>query len=129
MTYKLEFKRSALKEWNKLGSTLQQQLKKKLAERLKTPHVAPDRVLGADNVYKIKLRQSGYRLVYQVLDDVVFVSERLDALVTCDWKTSYHYFSLLSGTGPSMISHMFLRQNESGPIVVNATALTRENNE
>ena len=71
MTYKLEFKRSALKEWNKLGSTLQQQLKKKLAERLKTPHVAPDRVLGSDNVYKIKLRQSGYRLVYQVLDDVV----------------------------------------------------------
>ena len=55
MTYKLEFKRSALKEWNKLGSTLQQQLKKKLAERLKTPHVAPDRVLGSDNVYKIKL--------------------------------------------------------------------------
>ena len=70
MTYKLEFKSSALKEWNKLGSTLQQQLKKKL----KTPHVAPDRVLGADNVYKIKLRQSGYRLVYQVLDDVVVVT-------------------------------------------------------
>ena len=47
---------------------------KKLAERLKTPHVAPDRVLGSDNVYKIKLRQSGYRLVYQVLDDVVVVT-------------------------------------------------------
>ena len=74
MTYKLEFKRSALKEWNKLNSTLQQQLKKKLAERLKIPHVAPDRVLGVDNVYKIKLRQSGYRLVYQVLDDVVVVT-------------------------------------------------------
>ena len=74
MSYELKFKKSALKEWSKLGSTLQHQLKKKLAERLKAPHVAPDRVLGADNVYKIKLRQSGYRLVYQVLDDVVVVT-------------------------------------------------------
>ncbi len=31
-------------------------------------------MLGADNVYKIKLRQSGYRLVYRVLDDVVVVT-------------------------------------------------------
>jgi len=28
MTYKLNFKKSALKEWKKLGSTLQQQFKK-----------------------------------------------------------------------------------------------------
>lgn len=53
---------------------MQQQLKKKVAERLKTPHVIPDRVLGADNVYKIKLRQSVYGLVYQVLGDVVVVT-------------------------------------------------------
>ncbi|MDP2562511.1 type II toxin-antitoxin system RelE/ParE family toxin [Psychrobium sp. 1_MG-2023] len=74
MTYKLEFKKSALKEWNKLGSTLQQQFKKKLIERLAVPHVPVSKLAGADNMYKIKLRQSGYRLVYKVEDDIVIVT-------------------------------------------------------
>jgi len=74
MTYRLEFKKSALKEWKKLGSTLQQQFKKKLIERLESPHVAASKLSGADNMYKIKLRQSGYRLVYKVEDDVVNVT-------------------------------------------------------
>ena len=30
--------------------------------------------MGAENVYKIKLRQSGYRLLYQVRDDIVIVT-------------------------------------------------------
>ena len=34
MTYKLAFNESALKEWKKLGHTLQMQFKKKLKERL-----------------------------------------------------------------------------------------------
>ena len=74
MTYKLEFKKSTLKEWSKLGSTLKEQFKKKLSERLEAPHVAPDRLIGAENVYKIKMRLSGYRLVYQVRDDIVIVT-------------------------------------------------------
>ncbi|EGQ9845640.1 type II toxin-antitoxin system RelE/ParE family toxin [Vibrio cholerae] len=74
MIYKLSFKKSALKEWQKLGATLQQQFKKKLAERLENPHVPASKLSGADNVYKIKLRQSGYRLVYNVEDDVVIVT-------------------------------------------------------
>ncbi|BCK18117.1 mRNA interferase RelE [Vibrio cholerae] len=74
MTYKLSFKKSALKEWQKLGATLQQQFKKKLAERLENPHVPASKLSGADNMYKIKLRQSGYRLVYKVEDDVVIVT-------------------------------------------------------
>ncbi|MBB1489465.1 type II toxin-antitoxin system RelE family toxin [Oceanospirillum sediminis] len=74
MTYNLEFKPSALKEWKKLGSVVQQQFKKKLAERLDNPHVPSARLSGADNLYKIKLRQSGYRLVYKVQDDVVIVT-------------------------------------------------------
>ncbi|MDX3773673.1 type II toxin-antitoxin system RelE/ParE family toxin [Chromatiaceae bacterium AAb-1] len=74
MTYKLEFKKSALKEWNKLGATLKEQFKKKLAERLDNPHIAAAKLSGTDNIYKIKLRQSGYRLVYKVLDDVVIVT-------------------------------------------------------
>ena len=74
MTYKLDFKKSALKEWKKLGSTLQQQFKKKLIERLDNPHVPASKLSGADSMYKIKLRQSGYRLVYKVEDDVIIVT-------------------------------------------------------
>ncbi len=74
MTYSLEFKRSAHKEWNKLGATLKEQFKKKLVERLENPHVPAAKLSGADNLYKIKLRQSGYRLVYRVEDDVVIVT-------------------------------------------------------
>ena len=42
MTYELAFKTSALKEWKKLGHTLREQLKHKLAERLENPHVPGD---------------------------------------------------------------------------------------
>ncbi|WP_316674794.1 type II toxin-antitoxin system RelE/ParE family toxin [uncultured Tolumonas sp.] len=73
MTYKLDFKKSALKEWQKLGSSIREQLKKKLAERLENPHVPAAKLSGADNLYKIKLRQSGYRLVYQVEDNIITV--------------------------------------------------------
>ena len=72
MTYKLDFKKSALKEWKKLGSTLQQQFKSKLIARLQNPHIPASRVSGAENLYKIKLRQTGYRLVYHV-EDAVFI--------------------------------------------------------
>ncbi|WP_233423171.1 type II toxin-antitoxin system RelE family toxin [Vibrio metoecus] len=57
-----------------MGATLQQQFKKKLAERLENPHVPASKLSCADNMYKIKLRQSGYRLVYKVEDDVVIVT-------------------------------------------------------
>lgn len=74
MTYKLDFKKSAYKEWNKLGATLREQFKKKLLERLDNPHIPASKLSGADNLYKIKLRQSGYRLVYKVEDDVIIVT-------------------------------------------------------
>ena len=50
MIYKLNFKKSALKEWKKLGSTLQEQFKKKLAERLTNPHVPASKLSGADGL-------------------------------------------------------------------------------
>jgi mRNA interferase RelE/StbE len=55
-----------LKEWNRIGSTIREQLKKKLKERLTEPVVPSDRLHGFKNHYKIKLRSSGYRLVYEV---------------------------------------------------------------
>ena len=66
MTYKLKFLPSAFKEWNKIGDTIREQLKKKLRERLHEPVVPSDRLHGFKNHYKIKLRSSGYRLVYEV---------------------------------------------------------------
>lgn len=74
MSYKLEFKRSALKEWRKLDATLKRQLKNKLAERLEQPHLPSAKLSGAKNLYKIKSRQSGYRLVYKVDDNTVTVT-------------------------------------------------------
>ncbi|MDD5033308.1 MAG: type II toxin-antitoxin system RelE/ParE family toxin [Methylococcaceae bacterium] len=74
MTYKLEFKKSALKEWEKLGHTLKNQFKKKLKERLENPHIPSAALSGTPNLYKIKLRQLGYRLVYSVQDKTITVT-------------------------------------------------------
>ena len=73
MTYKLKFLPAALKEWNKLAPIIKNQFKKKLAERLKNPHVLSARLSTYDNVYKIKLRSVGYRLVYGVNDQEITV--------------------------------------------------------
>ena len=74
MSYSLEFKKSALKEWKKLAPSIQQLFKKKLAERLENPHVLSAAVSGGKNLYKIKLRQLGYRLVYSVSDSTITVT-------------------------------------------------------
>jgi mRNA interferase RelE/StbE len=73
MSYKLKFLPSALKEWNKIGATIREQLKKKLRERLEEPVVAADRLHGFKNHYKIKLRSSGYRLVYEIEGESVSI--------------------------------------------------------
>lgn len=73
MTYSLEFDERALKEWRKLGDTIREQLKKKLAAILLNPRVEANRLHSLPDCYKIKLRSSGYRLVYQVIDHEVVV--------------------------------------------------------
>ena len=73
MTYSLEFDRRALKEWKKLGDTVREQLKKKLSEILVNPRIEANRVRQLPDCYKIKLRNTGYRLIYQVLDNEVVV--------------------------------------------------------
>ena len=49
------------------------QFKKKLSERLENPKVTKDKLRGYEDVYKIKLRDVGYRLAYQVKDDEIVV--------------------------------------------------------
>ncbi len=73
MNYKLKFLPSALKEWQKLDNTIQAKLKKKLKERLDFPHVNSCKLSGFKNHYKIKLRASGYRLVYEVIDEEIYI--------------------------------------------------------
>jgi len=73
MSYRIKFLPSALKEWHKLDRSNQVQLKKKLVERLESPHVLSKKLRGYDSVYKIKLRASGYRLVYEVIDEEITV--------------------------------------------------------
>jgi len=74
MTYKLDFLKSAFKEWKALAPPIRDQFKKKLAERLENPHVVSARLCGPkNNRYKIKLRSLGYRLVYQVEDQEIVV--------------------------------------------------------
>tara|TARA_Y100001973_G_C5186000_1_gene327866 strand:+ start:1570 stop:1884 length:315 start_codon:yes stop_codon:yes gene_type:complete len=72
--YALEFNAQALKEWGKLGSTIQLQFARKLKERLKNPRVEADKLRDMPNCYKIKLRSIGYRLVYEVIDSRLVVT-------------------------------------------------------
>jgi mRNA interferase RelE/StbE len=72
MTYSLEFDARALKEWRKLGDTVREQFKKKLVTILDNPRLEANRLHALPDCYKIKLR-SGYRLVYQVIDQVILV--------------------------------------------------------
>jgi addiction module toxin, RelE/StbE family len=73
MTYELEFDPRALKEWHRLGETVKAQFKKKLADVLLEPRIESARLQGMPDCYKIKLKSQGYRLVYQVRNDVVTV--------------------------------------------------------
>ena len=74
MTYKLDFYEDAYKEWKKLDATVREQFKLKLIERLENPCVPSAKLRKSDNRYKIKLRQVGYRLVYEVVNTTVTVT-------------------------------------------------------
>jgi mRNA interferase RelE/StbE len=73
MAYLLEFHPKAKKELDKLSRELQQQLLEKLAARLEHPRVPGDALRNLPDCYKIKLRSSGYRLVYQVQNRTITV--------------------------------------------------------
>ena len=72
--YRLKFVPAALEEWNALDGSIKTVFKKLLRKRLEQP-----RLPGAElhhelrDCYKIKWLKQGYRLVYQVEDDVLGV--------------------------------------------------------
>ena len=73
MSYKIKFLPSALKEWKKLAPSIREQFKKKLHERIFNPRNPASQLRGCNDVYKIKLRSVGYRLVYEVDDNEIVV--------------------------------------------------------
>ncbi len=73
MAYKLKFLPSALKEWKKLDNNNKESFKKKLSERLVEPCIPSCKLRNFSNHYKIKLKASGYRLVYEVIDKEVYI--------------------------------------------------------
>ncbi|RKT43270.1 addiction module RelE/StbE family toxin [Thiocapsa rosea] len=74
MNYRLRFHELALAEWRKLDPSVREPLKKKLAQRMTNPRVPSAALSGMADCYKIKLRGVGYRLVYRVDDEVVYVT-------------------------------------------------------
>jgi mRNA interferase RelE/StbE len=74
MPLKLRFHALALQEWQALGNSIREPFKKKLAERLENPRVPAAALRGMPDCYKIKLLSLGYRLVYRVDAQEVFVT-------------------------------------------------------
>ncbi|WP_145931830.1 type II toxin-antitoxin system RelE family toxin [Yersinia bercovieri] len=74
MIYPVKFREEALKEWHKLDKTIQQQFAKKLKKCSDNPHIESARLRGMKNCYKIKLRSSGFRFVYEVINDILIIA-------------------------------------------------------
>lgn len=74
MSYVVKFREDALKEWHKLDKTLQQQFAKKLKKCCENPHIPSAKLRGIKGCYKVKLRSSGFRLVYQVIDNDLIIA-------------------------------------------------------
>ena len=73
MTYNLDFKPKALKEWKKIDSSIKLQFKTKLEKIVHNPRIAKNKLSGYNDIYKIKLRSSGFRLAYEVKDEQIVV--------------------------------------------------------
>lgn len=74
MTYAVIFREDALKELHKLDKAIQQQFGRKLKKCCEDPHFFSAKLRGIKDSYKIKLRASGFRLVYQVIDDELIIA-------------------------------------------------------
>jgi len=74
MSYAVKFREAAFKEWKKLDPTVQQQFAKKLKKCSENPHIPSAKLRGMPNCYKIKLKSSGFRLIYEVIDNQLIIS-------------------------------------------------------
>lgn len=56
MSYKIKFRTDALKEWENLDKSIQQQFAKKLKKCTENPHIPSAKLRGMTDCYKIKLQ-------------------------------------------------------------------------
>lgn len=73
MIYKLKFTPISNKEWKDIDNSIKIEFQKKLRERIKNPRVLKDKLSGYDNIYKIKLRSSGFGLAYEVKNQQIII--------------------------------------------------------
>lgn len=73
MSYKLSFYPNALAEWKKLDAPVREIFKKKLAERLQNSRIPAARLSGHKDRFKIKLREAGHSLVYEMRNGALMV--------------------------------------------------------
>lgn len=71
--HRLQFLPAAKAEWDQLDNSVRQQFAKALLKRLEHPRVSAAALSGMTDCYKIKLRSSGFRLVYQVHDEALIL--------------------------------------------------------
>lgn len=88
MSYIIEFIPSSEKEFRKLSLDLRKQFVEKLKERAENPRVESAKLRGMKDCYKIKLRNAGCRLVYQVIDERIVV--KVIAVGKRDRSNVYH---------------------------------------
>ena len=73
MIYKIKFTPISHKEWSSLDSTIKLQFKKKLEKIVHNPKIVKNKLSGYKNIYKIKLRSSGFRLAYEVKEEQIVI--------------------------------------------------------
>ncbi|MDC9580665.1 type II toxin-antitoxin system RelE/ParE family toxin [Xenorhabdus sp. PR6a] len=74
MKFNVEFDERALKEWQNLDNSIREQFKKKLKKLQENPYIESARLHGdLAGCFKIKLHSSGFRLVYQVIDEEIVI--------------------------------------------------------
>ncbi|MEY4921448.1 MAG: hypothetical protein RLY17_165 [Pseudomonadota bacterium] len=74
MTFNVDFDERALKEWHKLDKAIREQFKKKLRKLQENPYIESARLHGdLAGCFKIKLRASGFRLIYKAIDEEIVI--------------------------------------------------------
>jgi len=68
MIYKIKFTPLSDKEWKKIDSSIRLKFKRKLEKIIYTLRVPKNKLSSYNNIYKIKLRSSGFRQAYEVKD-------------------------------------------------------------
>ncbi|EBS5119658.1 type II toxin-antitoxin system RelE/ParE family toxin [Salmonella enterica subsp. enterica serovar Telelkebir] len=74
MIYTVKLRHDALREWMKPDKAIQQQFAKKLKKCSEKPHIPSAKPGGLKDCYRITLCAPGFRLAYQVTDNMLIIA-------------------------------------------------------